>query len=181
MGVLVAVDVGVPTGIGAAVPPDVSSVGAGGTPVTSGGVVGVAAVVGVGVAGAAVVGPGVIAQVDADVAGESGAPAGLDATGLAVCPASGEIVLPAEDVDAVVPESAVAGVGSPVAPDVGGWHVAGDAVAGVAPPGPPLEPEALVWLGWAAAVGPPSASVPVLSAAGVPVPSVPAPVRGRGG
>jgi hypothetical protein len=76
--VLVAVDVGVSTGIGVDVPPDGSSVGAEDAPVTFGWVVGVAAVVGVGVgvAGAVVAGPGVIAQVDADVAGESGVAAG---------------------------------------------------------------------------------------------------------
>jgi hypothetical protein len=102
-------------------------------------------------------------------------------TGFAVRSACGEIVLPAETVGAVVPESAVAGVGSPVAPDVGGWHVAGDAVPGVAWPGPAVEPGALVGLGWAAAVGAPPASGPVPSGAGVPVPAVPASVRGRGG
>jgi hypothetical protein len=74
--VLVAVDAGGSAGIGAAAPPDVSSVGAEDAPVTSGWVVGVAAVVGVGVAGALVVGPGVTAQVDADVAGESGVTVG---------------------------------------------------------------------------------------------------------
>jgi hypothetical protein len=146
----------------------------------------VVGVVGVGVAGA--VGPGVTAQVDADVAGESGVTAGRsgapvvpEAMGFAACSSPDEIVTAVEDVEAVVPESAVVGVGSPVAPDVGGWHVADDAVPGVASPGPPLELGALVGLGWTAAVGPPSASGPVSSGVGVAAPSVSAPVRGRGG
>ena len=71
-GVLVAVEVGGPAGIGVAVSPDVPSVGIEGAPVTSGGVVGVV----VGVAGVVVAGPGVTGQVDADVAGESGITAG---------------------------------------------------------------------------------------------------------
>ena len=80
-GALVAVDAGVSTGIGVAVPSDVAPVGAGDAPVTSGwvvGVVGVVAVVGVGVGvtGAVAVGPGVTAQVDVDATGESGVTAG---------------------------------------------------------------------------------------------------------
>jgi hypothetical protein len=101
--------------------------------------------------------------------------------GFAACSAPDELVAPAENGDAAVPDSAVVGVGSSVAPDVGGWHVAGDVVPGVASAGPPLELGALVGLGWTAVVGPPSASGPVPSGAGVPAPSVPAPVRGRGG
>jgi hypothetical protein len=79
VGVPVTVDVGGSTGIGVAGSPDGSSVGVEDAPVTSGwvdGVVGVVVVVGVGVAGVVVVGPGVTAQVDADVASESGVTAG---------------------------------------------------------------------------------------------------------
>ena len=75
-GVPVAVDAAGSAGIGAGVP----SAGVEGAPVTSGcevGVVGVVGVVGgVGVAGAVVAGPGVTAQVEADVAGESGVAVG---------------------------------------------------------------------------------------------------------
>jgi len=73
------VDVGVSAGIDVGVLSGVPSFGVEGAPVTSGCVVGVVGIVGVvGVVGVGVVvaGPGVTAQVDADVAGESGVAVG---------------------------------------------------------------------------------------------------------
>jgi hypothetical protein len=94
-----------------------------------------------------------------------------------VLPGTNDEVVPGAN-DEVVPGANGVGAGSPVDPDGNGWHWADDPGPGAAPPGPPLEPEALVGLGWAVAVAPPSASGPVPSAVvWAPAPLVPAPGR----
>jgi hypothetical protein len=99
-----------------------------------------------------------------------------------VVPGADEVVPGADEVvpgaDGVVPGANVAGAGVPVDPDAVGWHWADDPGPGAAPPGPPVESGALVGLGPAAAVAPPSASGPVLSVVVcAPAPLVPAPCR----
>ena len=64
----------------------------------------------------------------------------------------------------------------PVDPDADGWRWADDPRSGAGSPGPPVETGALVGLGTAAPVAPPSASGPVPSAVVcAPAPLVPAP------
>jgi hypothetical protein len=94
-----------------------------------------------------------------------------EVTGKEVGPAPEDVVPP---VGEVVPGS----TGPPVEPGADGWHWASDPGPGAAPLGPPLEPEALVGLGWAAAVGPPPASEPVPVVVCVPAPLALAPLLG---
>jgi len=105
-----------------------------------------------------------------------------EATGKGVCLAPDEVVPPADqddEDDEAVPGADGVGVGCAVEPDAGGWHWAADPGLGPAPPGPALEPEALVGLGLTSAVAPPSASEPVPSVVDcAPDPSVPALLRG---
>jgi len=184
VGVSVGVDVGVSVGVDVGVPVGVVPVGVD-VGVSVGGVT-----VGVGPAGPVSLGPvpagvqdapvatvgvvvaGVTVQADADAAGGSGAPVVPGATRADGCRATRRVVPSADE---VAPGANAVGAGFPVGPDVGGWHWADD-VPGAAPPGPPLEPEALVGLGWGAAVTPPPASRPVPSVVVcAPAPLVPAP------